>query len=51
MRDIFNNGEFVGFRLLLNEFDFELTVDWILGMHQIYSIYQLTMKSSIAQID
>jgi hypothetical protein len=40
VRDILNNEEFVGCRTLLNEFECELRMNWIIRIHHIYSVYQ-----------
>jgi hypothetical protein len=47
VRDIVNNGEFVGFTNLVNEFGYDLRMNWIIRMHYIDSIQQLIMQNVI----
>jgi hypothetical protein len=44
---ILNNGEFVGFRNLVNEFEHDLRTNWIISMHYIYSNHQMRLKNVI----
>jgi hypothetical protein len=50
VRDIVNNGEFVGFTNLVNEFEYDLTMNWIIRVHYIHSIHQLRMQNVIELI-
>jgi hypothetical protein len=50
LRDIVNNGEFVGFTNMVNEFEDDLTMNWIIRMHYIDSIHQLRMRNVIGPV-
>jgi hypothetical protein len=47
VRDILKNGEFVGLRTLLNEFECELTMKWIIRTYLISSLDQLRRNNVI----